>query len=82
MEIFFVYGLVLIFFIALPLVLFMLIKEPARDPGTEKSQQASSRNTGGTTSSQLLGNIASYGLLVAIFALLFIVSVASQRSHS
>ena len=82
MEVFFVYGLVLIFFVALPFVIFMLMKEPARDPDTEKSQQASSRSTGSAASSQMLSNIASYGLLAAIFALLFIVSIASQRSHS
>jgi hypothetical protein len=89
MEIFFVYGLVLIFFIALPFVIFILIKEPARDPDAEKAQQLSLADSSGISSisqsaksAQMASKIASYGLLAAIFTLLFIVSIATQRSHA
>jgi len=89
MEIFFVYGLVLIFFIALPFVIFILMKEPARDPDAGKAQQLAHVGASGISSpsqaeksSQMASKIASYGLLAAIFALLFIVSIASQRSHA
>lgn len=78
MEVFFVYGLVLIFFVALVCIVFILMKEPAKDPGTNTSQQAASRGATSLTPSK----IASYGLLAAIFALLFIISVATQRSRT
>lgn len=81
MEVFVVYGLVLIFFIALLCIIFILIKEPARDPGTPLPQQISSSNM--TKANSLTSaHVASYGLLAAIFALLFIVSIASQRENN
>lgn len=89
MEVFFVYGLVLIFFIALPFVIFILMKEPARDPDAEKARQLSLADSSGISSpsqaaksAQMVSKIASYGLLAAIFALLFIVSIVSQRNHA
>ena len=81
MEVFFVYGLVLVFFVALLCIIFILIKEPAKDPGTTPSTHASSTSATKATSLNPV-NIASYGLLAAIFALLFIVSIASQRGNN
>lgn len=79
MEVFFVYGLVLVFFIALPVLIFVLMKEPARE--SDASESSSSSDTS-SSSPVTTSNIVSYGLLAAIFVLLFIVSVISQRNRA
>ena len=83
MEIFFVYGLVLIFFIALPIVIFVVMKEPAREPTAEELARSSSHKASNKLKVSLTpSNIAAYGLLTAIFALLFVVTMLTQRGRA
>ena len=82
MEIFFVYGLVLIFFIALPFVIIFVMKEPAREPTAEELARSSHKAANKAKVSFTPSNIAAYGLLTAIFALLFVVTMLTQRGRA
>lgn len=68
-----VYSLVIVFLLALPLVIFFFVEEPASARSTLSTSQ------GGTPSKET--KVISYGVLAALFAFIFVLTFFSQRSH-
>ncbi len=68
-----VYGLVIVFFLVLPLIIFFFVEEPA----SAISLYPSSQNGAPSKATKVL----SYSVLVALFALIFVLTVFSQKPH-
>ncbi|HEU5230436.1 MAG TPA: hypothetical protein VFU49_21630 [Ktedonobacteraceae bacterium] len=68
-----VYGLVIIFFLALPLVIFFFVEEPTSAKSAQQFVQHSdcSKQTA----------VISYGILAAIFAFILVLTVFSHKSQ-
>jgi len=73
MPLWIVYGLVIVFFLALPLVIFFFVEEPA------SARPALSAPQNGTPSRGT--KVISYGILAAIFAFIFVLTFFSQKSY-
>lgn len=73
MPLWIVYGLVIVFFLALPLVIFFFVEEPA------SARSALSASQDGTSSKGT--KAISYGILATLFAFIFVLTFFSQKAH-
>lgn len=81
MEIFFVYGLILLFFVFLAVfVVAVLSKQPYEEPS--KVVQAPSSSSELVLSSASKDSKIAYGILSLIFAGLLLIVVLSERKHT
>jgi uncharacterized membrane protein len=78
MEVFFVYGLVILFFILVPIFVVVVL---STHPYTEPSQIAAAGKTATTqASSSTVESKIAYGVLAAILMGLCMIAVLSERS--
>ncbi len=75
MEVFFVYGLVVVFFVLLIPVIYVLMKDPIQNMEPE---QAPMTQLAKMSSSEKI----SYGILAALFTLMFALTVLIHRTKS
>lgn len=73
MPLWIVYGLVVVFFLALPLVIFFFVEEPASTRATQQFVHDGDSSKG--------TKAVSYSVLAAIFAFICVLTFFSQRSQ-
>ncbi|HEX6556105.1 MAG TPA: hypothetical protein VF026_25320 [Ktedonobacteraceae bacterium] len=80
MEIFFVYGLVLLFFVLLVVfVVAVLLKHPYEEPSNTRQASSSEQALSSATSKD---SKIAYGILSLIFAGLLLIVVLSERKQT
>ena len=75
MEVFFVYGLVVVFFVLLIPVIYVLMKDPIKNM---EQEQAPTTQVAKMSSSEKI----SYGILAALLTLMFALTVLIHRTKS
>ncbi|GAC1392240.1 MAG: hypothetical protein NVS4B11_19850 [Ktedonobacteraceae bacterium] len=76
MEVLFVYGLVVVFFVLLIPVIYILMKDPVPQIGPEQTNKS---NIASLSKSPLEGKVA-YGILVALLTFLCVLAVLAHRT--
>jgi cell division protein FtsL len=79
MEVFFVYGLVVLFFVLLIPVIYLLMKDPIQNTELEQEQALTPMAQVAKMSSS---EKISYGILAALFTLMLALTVMVQRTKS